>query len=150
MVRLVMNKLILLAWLRVFGRKGGTKSKVNAKGSRISLNDISTNNPKINSEELTAKGKAVIGGKLVVNKVSFNEQLANWVNAQKLYNEKWVYIYFGHQPPNINDYGVEHDEDCGTDDIDSLASSAIDGVFTDDKMDLAEGKMSCSNGNLAK
>ncbi|KAI5333778.1 hypothetical protein L3X38_023910 [Prunus dulcis] len=36
------------------------------------------------------------------------------------------------------DSGVENDEDCGTDDIDSLASSAIDGVFTNDKMDLAE------------
>ncbi|CAL8151776.1 unnamed protein product [Prunus armeniaca] len=78
-------RLLRVVWM-VFGRKVGTKSKVNAKGSRISLNDISTNNlkeninknvvcqkaivpPKINYEELTAKGKAVIGGKLVVNKL---------------------------------------------------------------------------------
>lgn len=99
-------------WTANTRKKAWTKSKAAMPSTRTVLNDIS-NKPVHKQSDMSlgskhgaspssstsmawnSTGKLVIGGRTVINKVSINDQLTNWVSGQNGYNEKRMYI-FGH------------------------------------------------------
>ncbi|CAL2260189.1 unnamed protein product [Prunus armeniaca] len=148
------------------GSKVWTKSKANHGKARTVLNDISNMNVKEKGKVhatvdkvkdasyskvglLVNKSNLVYDGKKFGGKISLTDQLNNWMNGQNAYRATGVY-HFGHQPPNIAINCSDTEEEVDTYvNVDSLASSAHEGLIPTEKMDLAASHEDPPNGALA-